>query len=129
MARDYKTTIVQASRELSGKERVQMKDLGLAIGIDSTVTAEEPLQLKVVDWAIIHIDNPRAKDGNSTEYDTLVIVAEDGRKYYSGSPSLSESFLDIWEEMQGCDEEYEILVYRRPSRNRQDKYFLTCSIM
>lgn len=126
--KDYRTEITSSSRTFTGKERVKMKDLSLAAGIDATVTPDQPFQLHVADWAVVHVENDRAKDGNSKAYDTLILIDNEGRKFNSGSPSLMESFLDIWEEMSGEDEDYDIIIYQRPSRNRPDKYFLTCSI-
>ena len=58
-----------------------------------------------------------------------IVVDKTGNKFVTGSESFFAAFKGIFEEMGGTDEDYEIEVYRLPSKNYKGKEFLTCSIV
>ena len=47
------------------------------------------------------------------------------KKYLTSSQSFVSAFLDIWEEMANESEEYEIEIYKLPSKNYKGKSFLS----
>ena len=49
--------------------------------------------------------------------------------YVTGSESFWNSFRDIYDEMENESDEWSLKLYRLPSKNRQGKDFLTCSII
>lgn len=128
----FKAEIIGSSRDLSPRERVAIKDTGLAARLDEIVPSPGNGDLRIVPttYVELHITNDRAKDGN-TEYDQLVLVASDGQRYLTGSDSFRTSFFDIWEEMGGYDESdpWILAIYKKESKNRAGKYFLTCSLL
>lgn len=113
-------------KELSFKERVMLKDTTRAIPLDSAVGEDAPLVIDLDFFAVLDIHNDHTDDKDYPQY---VLVDKGGNKYTTGSESLYTSLRDIWEEMQGSDEEYAIEVYRMPSKNYRDKTFFTCSIV
>lgn len=128
----FKAEIIESSKELTPRERVALKDTGLCHRLDEIVPnpGEGDIKLAPLSFVLLHITNDKAKDGN-TEYDQFVIVASDGERYLTGSESFITSFRDIWEEMDGFDENdpWILSIYKKESKNRAGKYFLTCSLV
>lgn len=121
---NYKVEIKESSKELSARERISLKDTTNAIKLDEAL-AEGNVIITPVNYAILGIHNEKAED---KDYENYIIVDKAGTKYVTGSSSFWTSFIEIYEEMKGEDEEYSILAYRVESKNYKGKYFLTCSI-
>lgn len=122
---DYKATIERASKEFTKRESIRIKDISNAEGIDKILAENDDFIIAPVDFAIISVDNPRAK-GENKQYKKLVLIDEAGNKFVCGSESFIRAFLDIWEEMDG--EPFEIVCFSRPSKNFSGN-FITCSIV
>ena len=114
-------TVLTTSKELTKRERVQLKDTG------SMTQLREKVGEKVAPeaWAQIAVHNERAR--GDQDYEQLVIWGKDGVQYVTGSGTFTQKFLDIAEEMEG--EEFEIAVNEQASRNYPGKTFLTCSLV
>lgn len=124
----YKATIVYTNKELTGKQKIMLKDTTSAIRLDEA-TQEAAVFIKPDLFAQLHIENDNSESG---EYENFIFIdKETGEKYVTGSSSLWRSFMDIVEEMEdaGDDEEWAIKIYRVPSKNYKGKDFLTCSII
>lgn len=124
--RDYNITISESSRELSARDRIRMKDLGLAHKLDSEIEdVDSRLTVTVKDYAVlaVHNDNSENKD-----YKIYVLEDVNGERYYTGSETMFDSFYDIWNELHDDEPSFDIVIYKQPSTNRQGKYFLTCSL-
>ena len=120
--------IIEASKELSAKEKVMLKDLSNAQPLDSLVKDGDRVLLNPDYYVIIAIHNEKARDGN-TDYENIVIIDKTGDKYKTGSQSFITAFQNIMADMEDCDEEWSLEVYARESRNREGKYFITCSVV
>lgn len=132
MARaDYSTKIVNASRELSVKEKITLKDFNDCVGLDTVVTEEQGLIIDPDVIVEVDVHNERAKDDK--DYTTIVILDKDGTKYNTSSNSLKESVQDIMEELADLDEadkaDLKIKVFKKPSKNYSGKYFLTATVI
>ena len=132
MARaDYSTKIVNASRELSVKEKITLKDFNDCVGLDTVVTEEQGLIIDPDVIVEVDVHNERAKDDK--DYTTIVILDRDGTKYNTSSNSLKESVQDIMEELADLDEadkaDLKIKVFKKPSKNYSGKYFLTATVI
>lgn len=121
----FEAKIREASKQLSAKERVKFKDTTNAVQLDEA-TKEKPLRIAPDFYVILDIHNDHSEDKDYVKY---VIVSKEGTKYVTGSESFFSSFKAIVDEMGGTDEEYEVEVYRLPSKNYKGKEFLTCSIV
>lgn len=136
---NYSANIEFASKTLTAKEKVMLKDTTNALSLDN-LTQPKPImdgdkqvgmepQSVVIDpdfYAVLAVHNEKAKD---KDYKKYIIVDKAGNKYITGSESLMRSFVDIMDEMEGSDEEFQVEVYRMPSKNFQGRDFLTCSIV
>lgn len=127
----YKVIVRQVSKEISTKEKIKLKDTSNAIGLDM-LTQEasfnnEKVIIDVDYFAVLDIHNEKS---DNKDYQNVVIIADDGQKYITGSQAFMTSFFDIVEEMiEAGEEDITIEVYRKESKNYKGKDFLTCSIV
>lgn len=122
---NFTVEIKSTSRELSKRERVKIKDTSNAIKLDEA-TSEGDFVLKPDAFAILSIHN--SKSDSNPDYENIVILDAEGNKFVTGSPSFTKAFLEIWEEMEG-EEDWEIVCYKRDSKNYKGKQFLSCSVL
>ena len=123
----YKAVVARASKELSVKEKIMLKDMSDAIKLDDEVK-EQALIIKPDFYAIINVHNEKS---DTKDYTKIVLVDKtSGNKYTTGSMPFITTFEDIVEEMADAGEEdYELKVYAKESKNYKGKYFITCSII
>lgn len=123
----YKAVVARASKELSAKEKIMLKDMSDAIKLDDEVK-EQALVIKPDFYAIINVHNEKS---DTKDYTKIVLVDKtSGNKYTTGSMPFITTFEDIVEEMADAGEEdYELKVYAKESKNYKGKYFITCSII
>lgn len=128
MRTDYSVTVKEVSKELTHKERVQITDLTDCVKLDAA-TQEGPVLIDLDYYAVLEIHNEKATD---KDYENYVVADKNGTRYSTGSKSFFNNLVTICEEMQDSDdpdEVWQIKAYRRPSKNRQGKDFITCSIV
>lgn len=125
MRTDYSVTVKEVSKELTHKERVQITDLTDCVKLDAA-TQEGPVLIDLDYYAILQIHNEKSTD---KDYENYVVADKNGIRYSTGSKSFFNNLVDISEEMQDSDEVWQIKAYRKPSKNRQGKDFITCSIV
>ena len=124
---EYEATIKFTSRELAVRERIKIKDTTDSITLDKA-TEEGKIVISPDYWASIAIHNEKSKREDK-DYDNYVIVDRNGTKYSTGSESFWYSFLSIADEMIDAGEtEFDITVYRMPSKNFAGKDYITCSL-
>lgn len=121
----FEAKIREASKELSAKERVKYKDTTNAVQLDE-VTQQGAVTITPDFYIVLDIHNEHSEDKDYVKY---VIVDKAGTKFVTGSESFFSAFKSIVDEMDGSGEEYDIEVYRLPSKNYKGKEFLTCSIV
>lgn len=122
--RDFRSEVLESSKELTARERIKMKDLTEALKIDE-LTQVEPLQIRVVDWVVLAVHNGNL---DNPDYNIYVFIADDGERYVTGSENCWSAYIEIYREMAGENEPYEVIFYRVPSKNYKGKDFITCSI-
>ena len=127
MRTDYSVTVKEVSKELTHKERVQITDLTDCVKLD-TATQEGPVLIDLDYYAVLEIHNEKSTD---KDYENYVVADKNGTRYSTGSKSFFNNLVDIYEEMEDSedDEVWQIKAYRKPSKNRQGKDFITCSIV
>lgn len=121
----YYVKIVNASKELSARDRVAAKDTTNAIGLDDA-TKDSPLVIDIDYYVELAVHNEKSED---KDYKKYVVVDKSGNKFVTGSESFFTAMLEIMDEMAESGEGFEIQVYRMPSKNYKGKEFLTCSIV
>lgn len=126
----YKAKVTDASRELTAKEKIMLKDTSNAFSLDElTQEAQfnnEKLILNIDYYVTIDVHNDKADD---KDYQQFILVDKDGKKYYTGSTSFINNFIDIFEELTEAAEEVTIEIYRKESKNYKGKEFITCSVV
>ena len=121
----YSVKILNASKELSARDRVAVKDTTNAIALDDA-TKDSPLVIAIDYYVELAVHNEKSED---KDYKKYVVVDKTGNKFVTGSESFFTAMLEIMEEMAESGEDFEIQVYRMPSKNYKGKEFLTCSIV
>lgn len=121
----YTVSIEKTSRDISAKERVMLKDTANALSLDE-LTTNGTFRIKPAFYAVLNVHNERAEDKDYYKY---VIIGENGEKAVTGSESFYSAFSEIMSEMDGSGEDFEIEIYRKPSKNYKGKGFITCSIV
>lgn len=122
----YEVKVRECSKNLTGKERVAIKDISNALKLDTIVTPDSRVEIVPDFTATLDVHNENAEN---KDYEIFVIVAKDGNKYITSSKSFISSFKGIEEEMQEETDEWGIEVYKIESKNFKGRYFLTCSII
>lgn len=121
----YSVKIVNASKELTARDRVAVKDTTNAIALDDA-TKDSPLVIAIDYYVELAVHNEKSED---KDYKKYVVVDKSGNKFVTGSESFFSAMLEIMDEMVDAGEDFEIQVYRMPSKNYKGKEFLTCSIV
>lgn len=122
----YKAVVERASKELSAKEKIMLKDMSDAVKLDDVVK-ENPLIISPDYYAIVGVHNEKS---DTKDYKKIVLVDKDGTKYTTGSMPFITTFEDIVDEMADAGEDdYAIKIYPKESKNYKGKYFITCSII
>lgn len=123
----YKAVVARASKELSAKEKIMLKDMSDAVKLDDAVK-EQAIVIKPEFYAIINVHNEKS---DTKDYTKIVIVDGDsGIKYTTGSMPFITTFEDIMQEMEDAGEtDFSLKVYAKESKNYKGKYFITCSII
>ena len=123
----YKAIVEKASKELTVKEKIMLKDTSDALKLDDIVK-EEAVIIKPDFYAIINIHNEKS---DTKDYKKIVVVDKDsGEKYTTGSMPFITTFEDIMAEMQEAGEnDFSIKIYPKESKNYKGKYFITCSVI
>lgn len=126
----YKAKVADSSRELTAKEKIMLKDTSNAFSLDElTQEAQfnnEKLILNIDYYVTIDVHNDKADD---KDYQQFILVDKGGKKYYTGSTSFINNFIDIFEELTEAGEEVTIEIYRKESKNYKGKEFITCSVV
>lgn len=122
----YKAVVERASKELSTKEKIMLKDMSDAVKLDDIVK-ENPLIISPDYYALVAVHNEKS---DTKDYKKIVLVDKDGTKYTTGSMPFITTFEDIVDEMADAGEDdYAIKIYPKESKNYKGKYFITCSII
>lgn len=123
---NYSVAIEESSMELNARAKIILKDTSDAKKLDIVLETEESITISPRDYAILAIHNDKADD---TDYKNYLIIAQDGTKFVTGSTSFWNSFINIFKEMKAEGEDFEVKVYKLPSKNYAGKSFITCSLV
>ena len=121
----YAVEIKDTNKELTAREKIRLKDTSDCIKLDEATVAGAVV-ITPVAYAVLAVHNEKS---DNKDYEVYVIEDKDGTKYVTGSESFFSSFMDIFSDMSGEDEEWQIKAYRLPSKNYANKEFITCSII
>ena len=122
----YKVNIISCTRDLTAKERIMLKDTTNAVSLDEA-TASGSVVIPYAYHAILDIHNEKSE---SQDYQKVVVVDTAGTKYTTGSEAFISALGDIVSEMlEAGEQDFEIEVYRKDSKNYKGKQFITCSII
>lgn len=122
----FSATISESSRELTPYETVKFKDTANALKIDELTQEEEKVVITPKGYVVLDIHNEKS---DNPDYKNFIIFDGLGTKYVTGSQSFWNSFIDIWNDMKDFDDDWEIELLRKPSKNFKGKDFITCALV
>lgn len=123
---NYKVEIKYSSRELTGRERIKLKDVADANKLDDIIEWDDEIVIDVDLYAELLVHNPKSE---KAEYPLYIVVDTKGEKYYTGSNVFWSSFTDIIDELLASGEELKgIKIYKKDSKNYAGKKFITCGL-
>lgn len=124
----YSVKIREASRDLTAKEKIALKDYSNATPLDTALNDIDVLTITPVAYVILDVHNEKSKQDK--DYTKYVIIDNAGNKFVTGSESFFTSFKDIFDTMsaEAPGEEYSIDVLKKPSQNYKGKSFITCAL-
>lgn len=121
----YRVEVIESSIELNAREKIKIKDTSDSIALDKA-TQEGEVIICPKYWAVLGVHNDKSDNPDYTNY---IVVDVTGLKYRTGSESFWSAFMNIWNELKEDTDDWDIKVYRLPSKNRSGKDFLTCSLI
>ena len=89
---NYAVVIAEASKELTAKDRIRLKDTSDAVKLDEA-TKDGAIIIHPVGYVVLAIHNEKS---DNVDYNNYLIEDEDGTKYVTGSESFWNSFIDIY---------------------------------
>ena len=124
----FSAKLIEASRELTARDKIRFKNFGTALSLDTLVHDEseafviEPIGYVAYD---VHNDNSENKD-----YKMFIIEDKSGALYRTGSGAFFDRFKEIFDTMaaDAPGEEYTISVVKRPSAKYKGKFVLLCQL-
>ena len=124
----FSVKIRTASKEVSAKERVAIKDTSNCISIDEATTNNDKVIINYDYHVILDIHNEHS---DNKDYVKTVVVDKNGDKYVTGSQSFTTALVDIVDEMveAGEGDNIQLQCYRKDSKNYKGKQFITVSLI
>ena len=124
----YKTEINYSFKELSPKEKIKMKTSNDFQSLDTLLDdAGQSIQLVVDNFVALNVHNDNSESKDYTKY---IVIDDKGEKYSTGSESFFTTLSMIVDEMKAIDEgNFEIRVFKKPSKNYQGRGFITCELV
>ena len=138
MESKFKVSIKEASKELTAREKIKIKDLSAATPIDAYSQElefnGEPFVIDVDFYTILDVHNENSQD---KDYENIVIVAKNhenpdewGERFTSGSKTLISALEDIYDELKEAGEDdIKIQILRKDSKNYAGRQFITCTLV
>ena len=121
----YEVKIAETNMELSARAKIKFKDTSDAVKLDEA-TKDGALVIKPIGFVVLDIHNEKS---DNVDYKNYMVIDAEGNKYVTGSESFWTTFIDIFTDMDGEENGWELKIYRLDSKNYKGKQFLTCSII
>lgn len=127
--RGYSAEITEVvGLDLTKKQIVAITTSDTSLPLDAYVEEHGEFEIENISGYVkVQIHNEQAK-GEDKDYAKYIILTDDGESYSTGSESFMNTFINIFENMEGEDD-WGIKVLRKPSKNFSGKYFLTCAVI
>ena len=121
MKTTFKSEISYCNTDLTVKEKIQFKNLNDS---ESVNTLENGTTLTVDKWGLVQIHNEIL---NEPDYQNVVFVTSEGKKYHTSSNSFFLAIDDIQSELDEAGEKgaFDIKIIKKQSKNNSGQ-FITC---
>ena len=117
----YKQNVIAASKELTKKDLLRLKDTSAALSLNDLVKPDgEKVRLIVTDYAFLEVETDKET------FNKMILTDTDFNQYQTGSEVFCKSIQEIWDALDGeIDDGMIIDVFKKKSNN-QNGYFLNC---
>lgn len=128
MAKDYEVKIVESWKPLTVREKISIKNFNDAVQLD-TATQDDKIEIELANYVVCTVHNEMATDNK--DYKKIIVIAKDGTRYVTGSPTFYRELSSIIEELEeaGETDDFLISVYQLDSKNYKGKKFITCNLI
>ena len=116
----YEVKIIEASRDLSKKETYKVTDFTGNLKLDKELSEGTEIRIDVDYYVKCEVNND---DGEN--YNVIVVVDKDGKRYSTGSSSFMNSFDRIVDVMDG--EDFAVIAFKRESK-KSGKTYICCTL-
>ena len=129
MEKDNYSCIVTESEGLDAKDLVRIELASNIVSIDKNIEDDaDNIIMKVCGWAYTQTHNPSSTD--KKDYESLIIKNEEGTMFRTSSTSCIEMFRQIIGAVTRAGlEEWKLTIFKKPSKKRDGKYYITCGIV
>lgn len=103
----YKVEIIDASKELTGKERMTLKDLSNVVNLDR-VRVSKPVTISVDYYAVLRVYTVKVGRGRGILY---VLIDKGGTMYTTRCTAFWNSFKNYWKDMKNSNAECKLIIY------------------
>lgn len=124
----YKAEINYSFKELTPKEKIKLKTSNDFKSLDTTLNeVGQTIQLVVDNFVSLDVHNDNSESKDYTKY---IVIDVTGEKFSTGSESFFTTLSMIADEMKDIGEDnFEIRVFKKPSKNYQGRGFITCELV
>lgn len=123
MSKTFSVEVIEATRELTKREKVSLKSFESLRRVDEELEGGE-FEMFVNGYVHVSVHNENSPD---QDYEKIIIIGEDGFTYITGSRTFIERVIDIWEDMEG--ESFYVKVFARDSKKYSGKKYISCNII
>lgn len=124
----YSVEIKEASRELTIREKIALKDYSNATPLDTALDEVDQITIYPSSYVVLSVHNEKSKQDK--DYEKVVVIDNAGNKFVTGSQSFFTAFKYIFDTMakEAPGEEYAIDVFKKASKNYSGKSFISCAL-
>lgn len=123
MSKKFSVDIIEATRELTKREKVYIKVLDSLKRVDEELENGD-FEMEVTGYVHVLVHNENSPE---KEYEKIIIMDDTGFSYITGSKTFIERLKDIWEDMEG--EPFNVKVFQRDSKKYSGNKYITCNIV
>lgn len=125
---NYRVNIITTEKELNAYEKIKIKDVSDCLSLEHCLSETDNIIVDFENVVCVEVHNPYSVE--NIDYMNYIIVDKSGVKYLTGSKSFYSSFKQFYDELKNEGiSDFKMKIYKKPTKNYQGKFFITCSLV